>query len=62
MKINQNDLAVEIARVEGGRKNLTIAQIKEVQKILLRLLGGMAEKDVLALVRRYQTNPLRWGG
>jgi len=39
MKINENILAKKIAEVEGGRKNLSIAQIKEVQKLLLDYLA-----------------------
>jgi len=39
MKINENILTKKIAEVEGGRKNLSIAQIKEVQKLLLDYLA-----------------------
>ena len=38
MKINQNLVSKEIAAEEGGKKNLSIAQIKEVQKIFLKIL------------------------
>ena len=36
--IRENKLSKEIARIEGGKQNLSIAQIKEVQRILLGLL------------------------
>ena len=39
MKINQNLVSKEIAAEEGGKKNLSIAQIKEVQKIFLKILN-----------------------
>jgi hypothetical protein len=34
------DFAVKVAKREGGKKNLSIAQIKEVLKIINGLFGG----------------------
>ena len=38
-RINLNQFAVEISRREGGRKQVDIAQIKEVLRHTLALLG-----------------------
>ena len=38
--MNINTFAVKVARLEGGKQNLTIAQIKEVMKCVNFLVGG----------------------
>jgi len=50
-KINQNQLAVEVAGLEGGDKNLSIAQVKEVIKCLkLELMSPKYKaSDILVL-------------
>jgi hypothetical protein len=52
-RINENKLAEEIAEREGGKKNLTIAQIKEVQRHLLDLLAEKPCSDVFALIAKH---------
>ena len=49
--MNMNDIAKEVARLEGGKKQLSIAQIKEV----LRCLSDMAadNKEVLDALYTY---------
>lgn len=37
--INENKLAKEIAALEGSKEELSIAQIKEVLRITLEILG-----------------------
>ena len=44
-KIDENDLSVRVAKKEGGEENLSIAQIKEVQKILLDELASEFQDD-----------------
>lgn len=39
-KLNLNKLAQEIAKREGGKKEVGIAQIKEILKITLNILGN----------------------
>jgi hypothetical protein len=39
--MNLNDLAVEVAKREGGKESLTIAQIKEV----LRIVGDIMREQ-----------------
>ena len=53
MAINENVLAEEIAHIEGGKKSLTIGQIKEVLKITLSLLAKVSLKDLGALLEKH---------
>lgn len=48
--ISLNEMALDIAAEEGGKKNLSIAQIKEVLKITLNLLAKEPPSDVLKLL------------
>jgi len=40
VRIDEHMLSVRISEVEGGKRELSIAQIKEVQKVLLDLLAA----------------------
>jgi len=51
--MNLNDLAKEITLQEGKTKSLTIAQVKEVMKILLTELAMMSEKEVKKILKKY---------
>ncbi len=53
-KINENTLAKEIASQEGGKQNLTIAQIKEVVKLTLSALAQYKPSEVLATLESHQ--------
>ncbi len=46
-----NDFAKEIARVESGRQQISIAQIKEVLKICNKLTGGLLYAIIKMLKR-----------
>ena len=48
--INLNDLAVLICEREGGKVNLSIAQVKEVLKHTLDLLGEEYVSHPMAVV------------
>lgn len=48
--INLNKLAVEISKLEGKKVNLSIAQIKEVLRIVLFILADEKPSDVLKLL------------
>ena len=51
--INRTALALRVAKLEGGRVNLTIAQIREAQRLVLLLLATeYTDMDVLALLAR----------
>lgn len=51
--MNLNKLAVDVCREEGGKKNLDIAQVKEVIKIVFELLKDYACWDVLQTIDRH---------
>lgn len=52
-KINENKLAKEASKIEGKKINISIAQIKEVQKCLLDLLATFSEEQILELIKRH---------
>jgi len=57
LAINENTLASDIARLEGKKQSLSIGQIKEVQKILLGLLGEEWKKNpagVISLIEKHK--------
>jgi hypothetical protein len=45
MARNMNNFAKEISLIEGGKINLSIAQIKQVLKIIIALVSD--DKDIL---------------
>ena len=52
--MNQNELAKEIARLEGKKVSINIAQIKEIMRIHNHLLNKhFTSEEVLKLVDRY---------
>ena len=53
-RINQHKLAIAISKIEGGKVNLPIAQIKEVQKKLLEELAKYPDKQILALINKFR--------
>jgi len=50
--INEHKLAVDIAKIEGGKKQVCIGQIKEILKITLALLSKEKPSAVLALLEK----------
>ncbi len=52
--MNLNKLAVDIAKREGGKKSISIAQIKEVLRIAFQELGKHKDKEVIHVVNRYR--------
>ena len=50
--INQNVLAVKIAKKEGGKVQVNIGQIKEILKVTLALLAKEKPSAVLALLEK----------
>lgn len=50
--MNLNELAKEISKLEGGKINLPIAQIKEVLKCLGAILAELETSDALVVVAR----------
>ena len=52
--INLNDLAVKICKIEGGRKNLMISDVKEVMKIFAQELAEIGDHETLKVIHRYK--------
>lgn len=44
MKIT--DFAVEVSKIEGKKKQVNIAQIKEILKVINELMGGLLYKEI----------------
>ena len=53
-RINMNKFAVAVAKREGGKVNLPIAQIKEVIKCTFEELACYKASKVLEVVERYE--------
>lgn len=51
-KINMNDLAIQISKIEGKRKQVNIAQIKEVLKATRIKLNEYDDEQIIEAVRR----------
>ncbi len=52
--INQNKLAKAVTLAEGGKQNLSIGQVKEVQKLLLTELAKYDDKKVIELLNKFR--------
>lgn len=57
MRINLNELDQRIAKLEGKRVELPIAQIKEARRCVLTCLARYSEEDVLELLHKYRNAP-----
>lgn len=55
--VNLNTLARDITKQEGGKVNLSIAQVKEVLRLTFEKLAEMHPVDALTIVRRYESQP-----
>jgi len=51
--INQNKLAVAVTQREQGKKEVNIAQVKEVLKVTFRILSKQKPSEVLALIEKH---------
>lgn len=52
--IDRNDLAVKVSEMEGGPRQVDIAQIKEVQRCTFEALGAYPLADIVRLLIKYQ--------
>lgn len=52
--MNLNEFAKEIASEEGGKVNLSIAQVKEVLKITLIKLSFLSHAELDELMKRFR--------
>lgn len=53
-KINLNDVAVEVARMEAGKREVDITQIKEVMKDVCIVLGTHDYGAIIEVMERYK--------
>jgi hypothetical protein len=58
-KINENEMAKQVAEIEGKQEKQDIAQIKETMKIVLDILGGHwqygNEIGVIELLKKHES-------
>lgn len=52
--MNLNEFAREVTLREGGKVRLSIAQVKEVLRITLRMLAFMPEREVERIFSYYR--------
>jgi len=52
--MNLNEFAKEITTEEGGKVNLSIAQVKEVLKIILIKLSFLSPNELEGLMKRFR--------
>lgn len=50
--MNLNELAVEVTEDEGLKESISIAQVKEVLRIILRIIKSMSIVELGALLNR----------
>ncbi len=51
--MNLNELAKKVTLKEGLKQSISIAQVKEVIRIVFTELNGMHDPEILSMVRRY---------
>jgi len=59
-KINQNVLAKRISETEGKLKEVNIGQIKEVQKVLLRILATEYDRSQVLFLLEEAEQACEW--
>ena len=54
MRINQNKLARIVTLKEGLEESVSIALVKEVQKITFQVLASHKASEIMQLIERYR--------
>ena len=52
--MNLNEFARAVTLEEGKKRQVSIAQVKEILRITFEMLGNYPEREVLATVNRYK--------
>jgi hypothetical protein len=52
--MNLNDLALEVTHAEGKKVQVNIGQIKEILRIILRILALMSPSEVESILKRFR--------
>ena len=51
-----NKFAQAVTQAEGKKQSLSIAQVKEVIKVVFTLLGVLSDKSIIQTINRYRRN------
>jgi len=54
MKINLNEMAVNVSKKEGGNREVDITQIKQVMRIFLVELSKFPNEDIIEVIDRHR--------
>lgn len=52
--VNLNKMAIDITKSEGLKKAVSIAQVKEVMKLVFKSLKKMTIDDITGILKKYQ--------
>lgn len=52
--VNLNNLAQDITHAEGLKKSVSIAQVKEVMKLIFKSLKSMTLEEIMGILKRYK--------
>lgn len=52
--MNMNDIARTVTLEEAGKKEISIAQVKEVLKVFLKEISTYSDDEILKLVDKYR--------
>jgi len=52
--MNLNEFARRVTLAEGGRVSVSIAQVKEIMRIVFRMLARMPREKVERIVKRFE--------
>jgi len=55
-KVNLNTLAKTVALKEKGKKEISIAQVKEVMKVLFTELSHESDATIIGVINKYRRN------
>ncbi len=50
--MNINEFAKEVTKEEGGKKQVSIAQVKEILRIIKDLIKDYADVDIYKIIRK----------
>jgi len=56
--VDLNELAKQITLIEGKKKNVNIAQIKEIMAITFGLMGRMKKQQINYIIEEYKVKKL----
>jgi len=54
MRINLNKLAKEITLEEAGKEEISIAQVKEVMRLVFEKLAKLEPLELFKILKKYQ--------